>query len=136
MFKEIDHVAILVRDTDKALELYQKKMKLPLLGSEVIEGIGVRLTHLGMGNVQLQLVEPLDPYHALSHQLEERGEGLHHICWKVDDVNTAMSALEEIGLKIKPNEPHPGIGGKEAAFIEPEGTQGVLFEITSDPGRS
>lgn len=133
MFNEIDHIAILVRDTEKALELYQNTLKLPLLASEELEEVGVRLTHLDMGNVELQLVEPLSADHPLACHLDTYGEGLHHLCWKVEDVEFAIESLKDFGLQCRPNEPHPGVRGKEAAFIEPKGTQGILFEMTSLP---
>jgi len=131
MFKEIDHIAILVKNTERALELYQGRMKLPLIASERLEEQGIRLTHLDMGNVQLQLVEPLSSDHPLCQRLKTHGEGLHHLCWKVDDLRVAMASLEDYGLRSKPNEPHPGVQGREAAFIEPVDTQGILFEMTS-----
>ena len=80
MFKQIDHIAIVVHDTEKALTLYRDTMQLPVLFSEKLEGPGVRLTHLDMGNVQLQLVQPLTDSHPLQTHLKEHGEGLHHLC--------------------------------------------------------
>jgi len=106
-------------------------LRLPELHSEVLEEVGVRLTHLDMGNVQLQLVQPLSPDHPLAKQLDERGEGFHHVCWKVDDVNEAMEKLGDYGLAPKPNEPHPAPKGGTAAFIEPQSTRGLLWEMTA-----
>lgn len=130
MFKQVDHIAIVVRDTDKALSLYRDTMGLPLLFSEELSGPGVRLTHLDMGNVQLQLVQPLRDDHPLQQHLKEHGEGLHHVCWKVDNVDDAMAQLAEHQLQSRPNEPHDAPNGRRAAFIEPSDTQGVLFEMT------
>lgn len=130
MFKEVDHIAILVRDTESALSFYRDQLRLPLLHSEVLDEVGVRLTHLDMGNVQLQLVQPLTSDHPLSKQLDERGEGLHHVCWKVDDVAKSMQNLADYGLTPKPGEPHPAPKGNSAAFIEPSQTRDVLWEMT------
>ena len=130
MFKEVDHIAVLVRDTEKALELYRDRMGLPFLLSEVLDEVGVRLTHLDMGNVKLQLVQPLNPDHPLSGHLDEHGEGFHHVCWKVDNVGDAMAGLEKLGLKPRTNEPHPAPRGGRAAFIDPSGTDGHLWEMT------
>ncbi|YCM43063.1 methylmalonyl-CoA epimerase [Verrucomicrobiaceae bacterium 227] len=130
MFKKLDHIAIAVRDTEKALVLYRDTMGLPLLHSEVLEGPGVRLTHLDMGNLQLQLVEPLNPEHPISKFLDERGDGLHHLCWQVPEIEEAMADLAKHGLKTRPNEPHDAPKGKKAAFIEPSLTHGVLWEMT------
>ncbi len=130
MFNEVDHIALLVRDTETALKLYRDHMGLPELHSEVLDEVGVRLTHLDMGNVQLQLVQPLTPDHPLARHLEEHGEGFHHVCWKVDDIDQAISGLGDYEWRPKPNEPHPAPKGKRAAFIEPSLTGGHLWEMT------
>ena len=130
MFKEVDHIAVVVRDTDEALKFYQGQMGLPFLLSEVLDDVGVRLTHLDMGNVKLQLVQPLRGDHPLSRHLDEHGEGFHHVCWKVDEIDEAMSGLESFGLKTKANEPHPAPRGGRAAFVEPSLTRGLLWEMT------
>ena len=130
MFKEVDHIAILVRDTERALRFYRDQLGLPELLSEVLDEVGVRLTHLDMGNVRLQLVQPLSAGHPLSRHLDEHGEGLHHVCWKVGDLTQAMEQLGDYGLKPKPDEPHPAPRGGRAAFIEPTLTGGVLWELT------
>ena len=131
MFKEVDHIAIVVRDTENALNFYRDQMGLPLLYSETLDEVGVRLTHLDMGNVRLQLVQPLGADHPLTKHLEENGEGFHHVCWKVDNVEEAMQNLTQYNLEPKPNEPHPAPRGGSAAFIEPGQTRGVLWEMTA-----
>lgn len=132
MFKKLDHIAIAVRNTDEALTFYADQLSLPVLQSEVLAGPGVRLTHLDMGNVELQLVEPLADDHPIAKFLDERGEGLHHLCWCTnDDIQTAMANLDEFGLSAKANEPHAAPNGGSAAFINPDQTRGVLWEVTS-----
>lgn len=133
MFKKLDHIAILVRDTEEALRFYRDTLKLPLVLSEAIEEAGVRLTHLDLGNLHLQLVQPLAPDHPLRAQLDQRGEGLHHLCFLVDDVPQAMARLSEQGLKPRNAQPHRGPRGRQAAFIDPATTRGVLWEMTGDP---
>jgi len=131
MFKKLDHIAIAVRDTEEALKFYRDTLQLPLLHSEVLEGPGVRLTHLDMGNVELQLVQPLSADHPISKFLDERGEGLHHLCWATNDpIETAMGNLADFDLSAKANEPHAAPNEGSAAFIDPAKTRGVLWEIT------
>ena len=130
MFKKLDHIAIAVRNTENSLKLYHDTMGLPLLHSEVLDGPGVRLTHLDKGNLQLQLVEPLSPEHPISAFLDEHGEGLHHLCWQVPEIEAAMEQLADHQLAPRPNEPHDAPKGKKAAFIEPSLTNGVLWEMT------
>ncbi len=130
MFKGLDHVAILVADTEAALKVYRDGLGLPLLLSEVVNGGKIRLTHLDMGNTQLQLVEPLDPSHPLYAHLLQQGEGLHHLCFAVEDVEEAMTAATEAGLEMAQASPHQGTQGKRAAFLAKTSTGGVSFEIT------
>jgi methylmalonyl-CoA epimerase len=132
MFNKLDHIAIAVRNTEEALTFYRDTLGLPMIKQETLDGPGVQLTHLDMGNVELQLVQPLSEDHPIAHWIQERGEGLHHLCWDAgDDIQTAMDRLPEFGLAPKPNEPHPAPLGGSAAFIEPNLTRGVLWEMTA-----
>ncbi len=130
MFKEVDHIAIVVHDTEEALVFYRDQMCLPVLFSEEIAGADVRLTHLDMGNLRLQLVQPLTEDHPLQQHLAERGEGLHHVCWKVGNVDEAIQGLADFDLEPNPNEPHSAPKGGRAAFIALGKTRGVLWEMT------
>ena len=132
MFKGLDHLAIVVKDTEEALSFYRDVLGLPVLVSEVVNTPPVRLTHLDMGNTVLQLVEPIDDDHPLQNYLAEHGEGLHHFCFRVDDVPTTMNALPQHGLKATAETPHSGVEGRQAAFIHPDKTRGVLIEFTGE----
>lgn len=132
MFNRLDHIAIAVRNTEDALTFYRDTLGLAVTKQETLDGPGVQLTHLDMGNLELQLVQPLDDDHPIAKWIEERGEGLHHLCWDVgDNIQAAMEQLSDHGLAAKPNEPHPAPQGGSAAFIQPELTRGVLWEMTT-----
>lgn len=133
MFRRLDHVAIVVGNTAEALKFYRDRLGLPLVLSQELPDVGVRLTHLDMGNVHLQLVEPLRPDHPLAQHLREHGEGLHHLCWEVDDVDDAVAALPTKGMRRRGEKNHSGPNGRAAAFIDPATTRGILWELTSDP---
>lgn len=133
MQKRFDHIAIVVRDTEEALTFYRDKLELPVLFSEVMEEQGVRLTHLDMGNGHLQLVQPLHDDHALSTYLNERGEGLHHLCFLVDSVSDALEQLPAQGLPTRDTQPRRGPNGRKAIFLQPAATRGVLVELTAEP---
>ena len=130
MFKGLDHVAILVADTEEALTVYRDRMGLPVLFSEVVNNGAVRLTHLDLGNAHLQLVEPLDPAHPLAAHLREHGPGLHHFCLAVDDVGVAMAEAAAKGIEMAQPLPHQAPRGKRAAFLMKTSTGGVQVEIT------
>jgi catechol 2,3-dioxygenase-like lactoylglutathione lyase family enzyme len=133
-FQRLDHIAIIVRDTDEALTFYRDRLGLPLLFSQVMPDAPVRLTHLDAGGgVHLQLVQPLSAEHPLSAWLDKNGEGLQHLCFKVDNVAESMVALPGLGLPVRNKQPHCGPNGRSAAMLELSATRGVQFEIASDP---
>jgi methylmalonyl-CoA/ethylmalonyl-CoA epimerase len=132
-FQRLDHIAIVVRDTDDALKFYRDTLGLPLLFSQEMPDAPIRLTHLDVGGgVHLQLVQPLRDDHPLSAWLRERGEGLQHLCFKVDDMAESMQALPGLGLALRDKAPRCGPNGRKSVFLDPKATRGVQLEITSD----
>lgn len=132
-FQQLDHIAIVVRDTTEALGFYRDRLGLRVLFSQVMSDAPVRLTHLDTGTaVQLQLVEPQAPTHPLHAWLEKNGEGLHHVCFKVQSV-AAMISAPVAGLPLREKSPRSGPHGRASAFIDPAVTRGVLLEVTSEP---
>jgi methylmalonyl-CoA/ethylmalonyl-CoA epimerase len=116
-----------VRSTDDALEFYAGRLGLRVHSSEVIEQPHVRLTYLDVGNVFLQLVEPLDGDSPLTTWLDEQGEGLHHLCFAVDDVAAAVADLSDPGTPVV-----LGNGrGRVSGFITAAGSHGVRLECTA-----
>lgn len=128
-YRGLDHVAIVVPDTDAALAIWRDRVGLPLLYSEVVNGGTVRLTHLDLGNTHLQLVEPLTPDHPLKRWLDEHGSGLHHLCFKVDDVGEAFAQLPASGIATAAAI-HQGTQGKRALFLDKASTANVQVEVT------
>jgi len=122
----LDHLAIIVPDTEEALKLWRDQLGFPVVCSEVVNGGVVRLTHLDLGNTHLQLVEPLTPGHPLQGWLRERGPGLHHFCLRVEDIREAMATSP---LPTAPA-PHQGTQGKRAVFVDKETTGGIIVEYT------
>lgn len=125
--RRLDHVAVLVRETEAALEHFRDRLGLALVRSEEIPVPPVRLTYLDAGNTYLQLVEPLDPGSWLAGELEERGEGLHHICFGADDVPAAVRDLAD------DDAPEPTLGsgrGRISAFVPGPVRHGVRIECT------
>lgn len=130
MFRGLDHLAIVVPDTEEALTLWRDRLGLTVLYSEVVNQGAFRLTHLDLGNTQLQLVQPLQEGHPLHEWLRQNGPGLHHFCLKVDDVTEAFGALPDYGLAPGEAAPHQGTQGKRALWVDPATTNGVRVELT------
>jgi len=123
--RRLDHVAVLVRSTDEALRFYSDRLGLAVHSTEELEAPNVRLTYLDAGNAYIQLVEPLDSTSPLGSWLEENGEGLHHICFGVDDVQSAVAELSDPGSDVV-----LGSGrGRLSSFITANG-RGVRIECT------
>ncbi|HRJ42479.1 MAG: VOC family protein [Caldilineaceae bacterium] len=130
MFTGLDHVAIVVPDTEEALKTFRDKLGLTLLYSEVVNNGAVRLTHLDAGNTHVQLVQPLTPDHPLHGDLQKKGIHLNHICFKVENVDDAMTEAPSHGLAVAQAKPHQGTQGKRAFFIDRAATEGVPVEVT------
>jgi methylmalonyl-CoA/ethylmalonyl-CoA epimerase len=125
--RRLDHVAIAVADTERALDYFHGRLGLEVASSEVIAAPHVRLTYLDAGSIYLQLVEPLDDESPIAAFLAEHGEGLHHIAFGVDDVPGAAAALADAGAP----EVTMGSGrGRPSAFVPGEPHHGVRVEVT------
>ena len=126
----LDHLAVVVSDTEEALTIWRDRFGFPVLFSEAVNDGTILLTHLDLGNTHLQLVEPLVEDHPLNDWLKQNGAGLHHLCIKVDDVELASEDLRRTG--VKPGEPqlHEGTQGQRALFLNPASSGGVQVEIT------
>lgn len=125
--RRLDHVAIAVADTEAALRRLGVGFGLEVLASETIERPHVRLTYLDCGNATIQLVEPLDDASPVAEFLAAQGEGLHHICFGVDEVAAGAAALAADGS------PPAAIGsgrGRPSAFVAGEPPSGVRVEVT------
>jgi methylmalonyl-CoA/ethylmalonyl-CoA epimerase len=123
--RRLDHVAVLVRSTDEALRFYSERLGLAVHSTEQLQAPNVRLTYLDAGNAYIQLVEPLDSTSPLGSWLEENGEGLHHICFGVDDVQSAVAELSDPGSDVV-----LGSGrGRLSSFVTADG-RGVRIECT------
>jgi methylmalonyl-CoA/ethylmalonyl-CoA epimerase len=130
VFRSLDHVAIVVPNTEEALKVWRDRVGLTVLFSEVVNNGAIRLTHLDLGNTHLQLVEPLQTGHPLEAWLARNGAGLHHLCLRVDDVGKALVELPEQGLPAAQPTPHQGTQGKRALFLDKSATQNVQLEVT------
>jgi methylmalonyl-CoA/ethylmalonyl-CoA epimerase len=122
----LDHLAIVVPDTEEALRLWRDVFGFPVLFSEDVNGGTVRLTHLDLGNTHLQIVEPLAADHPLRDWLAEHGPGLHHLCLRVEDVGEAKAASPVPAAAAI----HQGTRGKRALFLDRSATQNVQVELT------
>ena len=125
----LDHVAILVSDLDAAVKLYRDVYGLELAEIEEVPTEKVRVAIFGHGAGRIELVCPTDPESSLAKRIKEKGEGLHHVCLAVPDIEKAMGALRARGAPLLDEAPRPGAGGSRVAFVHPKGSRGVLVEL-------
>lgn len=133
MIRDVDHIGIAVRSIEERLSLY-RALGLESSGEEVVPGERVRVAFLPLGETRVELLEPTDRESPVARFIERRGEGLHHICFKVEDIRATMAELASLGFELLSAEPKAGAHGSLVCFIHPRSAGGVLIEL-SQPGR-
>jgi len=131
--KGLDHVAIVVRDLEESIRLWRDALGLELEAVEEVPEQQVRTAIFGKGLGRVELISPTTPDSGVAKFLEKRGEGLHHVCIEVEDIEAAMASLRQAGAPLIDAEPRPGAGGARVAFVHPKGMRGVLTELRQGP---
>jgi len=129
LIKRIGHIGIIVRDIEKALTVYQGALDLHLAKIQERPDLAATIAFLPIGDSEIELVQPATSESDVARFLEERGEGIHHICLEVDDIEKALSDLRERGLQVIDEIPRVGPEGERFAFIHPKSAHGVLLEL-------
>lgn len=129
MFKKIDHIGIAVKNLDKTVEFYTKVLGLQLEGIHQVDTYQVRTAFFPVGESHLELIEPTPENKGVQKFLEKRGEGIHHICFLVDDIQKALDAMAAQGVELIDKTPRQVNPTTKAAFVHPKSTGGVLIEL-------
>jgi methylmalonyl-CoA epimerase len=129
MFAQIDHVGVAVDDLEAAIALHEQAYGLTLAHREVVEQQGVEAVLLDVGQSHVELLRPLAPDSAVGRFLATRGAGLHHVAYRVADIEAALATLRERGLQLIDETPRVGIRDSRVAFVHPQSAGGVLTEI-------
>ena len=134
MIKKVDHIGIAVRSLEHTLPFYTDVLNLPLLGIEEVETQLVRVAFLEAGGTKLELLEPTSEESTIAKFIEKRGEGIHHVALGVVSIKERISEMKEKGIRMIDDQPRPGAGGANIAFMHPKSTSGVLFELCEKKG--
>lgn len=126
--RHINHVCMAVRDIDATLAFYQKVFGTGKAEVEEIEDQGVRASLVRVGGSQLEFIQPTDPNGSVARFIESKGEGMHHICFEVADVQQTLDRLDAEGIQLIDKSPREGLSGT-IAFLHPRATGGVLIEL-------
>jgi len=133
MSPRLDHVAIAVHAIADRLPLYRDLLGLPVAAVEEVPGEGVRVAILGEGPGRVELLEATRSDSPVGRFVSQRGEGIHHLCFRVDSVEESCRRLEEAGCR-KVGGIRSGSEGTRIAFLHPRDTGGVLIELRESPG--
>ena len=132
LFTEIDHVAIAVNDLGAAIAYYRDVYGAVVDHREIVESDGVEEALLKVADSYIQLLTPTRPDSPVAKYLEKKGEGLHHIGYRVSDVGAALAAVKAAGGRVIDETPRPGSRGTTVAFIHPKTTFGTLVELVQE----
>ncbi len=132
MLTEIDHVAIAVHDLDAAIDFYRRAFGAEVRHREVVESDGVEEALIAVADSYIQLTAATRPDSPIARFLERRGEGLHHVGYRVDDCAAALEALVAAGATPIDAAPRPGSRGTTVAFVHPKGAFGTLIELVQE----
>jgi methylmalonyl-CoA/ethylmalonyl-CoA epimerase len=135
MLSQIDHIAIVVKDLDQAISTYRDGLGMELERVEDVPAEKVKVAFLPLphGDAEIELVQPTDTETGIGRYLEKRGEGMHHICFRVEDIEAAMKQLQEQGLQLLEEKPRIGNRGQKYVFLHPKSANGVLIELYQLP---
>jgi methylmalonyl-CoA/ethylmalonyl-CoA epimerase len=129
VFGLIDHVGVAVSDLDRAIALYEETFGMPLVHRETVEEQGVEAVLLDVGDGHVELLSPLGPDTVVGKFVEKRGEGLHHVAYRVDDIDAVLAELKDAGVDLIDSDARIGIRRSRVAFLHPKSTGGVLTEL-------
>jgi len=129
MLKKIHHIAVAVDNLDEAAKFYQDGLGLDLTGIEVVSAQKTKVGFFKIGGSNIELVQPAEPDSPLDKFLKTKGQGMHHLCFEVDDIEAEIKNLLENGATMIDQKPRPGAHNSRVAFIHPKSTSGVLIEL-------
>ena len=128
MFERIDHIGIVVNNLDVSLQIYRDQLGFRLLERVTIAAQRVEVAFLDAGNSMVELIAPTDSESGTAKFLQNRGEGMHHVCFEVVDILAALTELKQQGLRLIDESPRQGVHGL-VAFVHPKATHGALIEL-------
>jgi methylmalonyl-CoA epimerase len=129
MLQKIDHLGLVVGDLEAAIARWRDVLGLEVTHREVVEDQGVEVAKLPVGTSAVELIRPIAEGTGVAKFLEKRGEGIHHVCFVVADLEGSLARLAEAGVRLIDAKPRRGAGGDLVAFVHPSATNGLLVEL-------
>lgn len=128
-YSGIDHLGVAVRDLEAAVATYRDVLGFNVTGRDHLEDRGLDVAFVDTGSGRIELIAPSREGSEISSYLEKRGEGLHHLCVRVADLDATLAKLLERGARMIDTKPKAGAHGTRVAFVHPKGAAGVLLEL-------
>jgi methylmalonyl-CoA/ethylmalonyl-CoA epimerase len=129
MIEKIDHIGVAVESIEEALKIYIEVFHLEVKEIEEVKDQKVRTATVPIGGSNIELLESTDPEGPIAKYIEKRGEGVHHIAFRVGNVEDALEEMKRKGMRLIDEKPRMGTGGARIAFLHPRSTRGVLLEL-------
>ena len=129
MIKKVNHIAIVVPDLEAATDFWVNVLGLELAKKEHVASQAVDVAFLPVGESKIELLQPIDTESGVARYLEKRGAGMHHLCFEVEDIEAALTALKTAEVQLINEVPMTGSDGRKFAFIHPKSASGVLVEL-------
>jgi methylmalonyl-CoA/ethylmalonyl-CoA epimerase len=129
MITGVDHIAIAVENLEDAVKLYEKVLGIKPEQITPFDPQKVKVAIFKVGETKIELISPLSPESAVTKFLQKRGEGLHHIAFKVDKIEEALNTLKREGIRLVDEQPRLGVEGAKVAFLHPKSLKNVLIEL-------
>ena len=130
MITKLDHIAIAVADIEEASRFYTELLGLKVTGVEELPKEQVKVAFIPVGDTRIELVQPLSDESPISKFLEKRGQGLHHLCFRSDDIQHDLTTIVDSGARVLDREPRNGSHNSKIAFVHPKSNTGVLTELS------
>lgn len=134
MIKKIEHLGIAVKEMDRANSLFEALLGVKHDKIEEVESEQVRTSFFQVGESKIELLEATGAESTIARHIEKRGEGIHHIAFLTDDLDTEINRLKEGGFKPLMEQPKDGADNKRIIFFHPKSTNGILVELCEEKG--
>lgn len=134
MVKKVDHIGIAVSNLEESVKFYEDILGLKLHGIETVEEQKVKVAFLPVGDTEIELLEATTPDSPIAKFIENKGQGVQHIAFRVDNIEKALEEMRNLGIRLIDEKPRYGAGGARIAFLHPKSTNGVLVELCERKG--
>jgi methylmalonyl-CoA/ethylmalonyl-CoA epimerase len=135
MFQRVHHLGLAVRDVDAAAAFYQQTFGVAEWEFIDMPERHMRVAAASLNGTMIEIIAPTSDEAAFAKYLSEKGQGMHHVAYQVDDIHAALAELKARGVQLIDQEPRPGLHGTLVAFIHPKATLGTLIELVQDAHR-